>query len=63
MLLDANLLLYSVERSSDLHRPAAVGWKECSNGDQRVGIPWQSMGAFLRIITHPRISINPLRVR
>ncbi|MCX5042614.1 PIN domain-containing protein [Aldersonia sp. NBC_00410] len=26
----------------------------------RVGLPWQSLGAFVRIATHPRISENPL---
>ncbi|MGH2809359.1 MAG: TA system VapC family ribonuclease toxin, partial [Actinomycetota bacterium] len=30
------------------------------NGDRRVGMPWQSLGAFLRISTHPRASANPL---
>ncbi|HEX2404328.1 MAG TPA: TA system VapC family ribonuclease toxin [Acidimicrobiia bacterium] len=60
MLLDANLLLYSVDRSSALHSQAARWLEDVLNGDQRVGIPWQSIGAFLRIITHPRVSINPL---
>ncbi|WP_375483779.1 TA system VapC family ribonuclease toxin [uncultured Mycobacterium sp.] len=30
------------------------------NGDRRVGLPWQSIGAFLRIATHPRVTENPL---
>ncbi len=30
------------------------------SGDRRVGLPWQTIGAFLRISTHPRIAENPL---
>ncbi|MDE0654264.1 MAG: PIN domain-containing protein [bacterium] len=29
-------------------------------GSRRVGIPWQSLGAFLRIGTNPRIYAEPL---
>jgi len=60
MLLDANLLLYAVDTRSPQNR-AASDWLETTlNGDQRVGIPWQTIGAFLRIVTHPRIAANPL---
>jgi uncharacterized protein len=31
------------------------------NGSRRVGIPWSSVGAFLRIATHPRAFPRPLR--
>jgi toxin-antitoxin system PIN domain toxin len=30
------------------------------NGPSRVGLPWQSLVAFLRISTHPRASARPL---
>lgn len=60
MLLDANLLLYSVHEQSDRHE-AAVAWlTEQLNGSRRVGIPWSSLGAFLRIATHPRAFPRPL---
>jgi toxin-antitoxin system PIN domain toxin len=60
MLLDANLLLYSVNQRADLHR-AAVSWlTEQLNGQRRVGIPWQTLSAFLRIATHPRAFERPL---
>ena len=36
------------------------GLQDAINTPQRIGIPWQSIGAFLRISTHPRISRNPL---
>jgi toxin-antitoxin system PIN domain toxin len=60
VLIDANLLLYAVDRSSPHHRPAATWLTAVLNGQRRVGLPWQSLGAFLRIITHPRVTNRPL---
>ena len=60
MLLDANLLLYAVDRSSRFHQVASDWLTEQLNGPRRVGIPWQSLVAFLRIGTHPRASESPL---
>jgi len=60
MLVDANLLLYSVDRKSPFHQ-AALGWlTEQLNGPRRVGLPWQALVAFIRISTHPRASATPL---
>jgi toxin-antitoxin system PIN domain toxin len=60
MLVDANLLLYATDDISPDHR-AASGWLTSAlNGDRRVGIAWQTIGAFLRISTHPRVTRNPL---
>lgn len=60
MLVDANLLLYAVDTRSP-HHEVAAGWLEdVLNGDRRVGIPWQTIGAFVRIATHPRVTERPL---
>lgn len=60
MLLDANLLIYAVDSSSP-HNAQAKRWlNDQLNGAIRVGIPWQSIAAFLRITTHPRASEHPL---
>jgi toxin-antitoxin system PIN domain toxin len=60
MLVDANLLLYAV--NEDDPRSARAGeWLTAQlNGNRRVGLPWQSLGAFLRISTHPRAWSRPL---
>ena len=52
---DANILLYAWDSSSALHSPAKA-WVEASfsSGDQ-VGIAWQNIAAFLRIVTNPRL--------
>lgn len=60
MLLDANLLLYAVDASTDQHDRAAGWLTDVLNGDRRVGLPWQTIGAFLRISTHPRVATDPL---
>ncbi len=60
MLVDANILLFAVDRSSPFHERAAGWLAERLNGPRRVGLPWQSLGAFLRIGTHPRAAAHPL---
>ena len=61
MLVDANLLLFAVDSRAP-HHPRAAAWlTEQLNGDRRVGIPWESLTAFVRISTHPRASDRPLR--
>ncbi|MEB3067959.1 TA system VapC family ribonuclease toxin [[Mycobacterium] vasticus] len=60
MILDANLLLYAVDEDSK-HNPTASAWLEdVLAGPNRIGLPWQTIGAFLRIATHPRVAANPL---
>lgn len=60
MLIDANLLLYAVDATAPEHALASAWLTERLNGDARVGIPWESLTAFLRISTHPRTSRQPL---
>jgi len=59
-LIDANLLLYAVNRDAP-EQPRAAAWLEDQlNGDSRVGLPWESLTAFLRLATHPRVTSRPL---
>ena len=60
MLIDANLLLFAVHETSPHHTRARDWLNDQLNGEQRVGIPWLSLGAFMRIITNPRILGQPL---
>lgn len=61
MLVDANLLLYAVDEEAPQQVRAAAWLTSQLNGERRVGLPWQSLTAFLRISTHPRASRRPLR--
>jgi toxin-antitoxin system PIN domain toxin len=60
ILVDANLLLYAVVTEYRQHAAAREWLDECLNGHARVGLPWTSLLAFLRISTNPRIFPNPL---
>jgi toxin-antitoxin system PIN domain toxin len=60
VIVDANLLLYSIDATS-AHFERTHDWLvNRLNGDERVGLPWPSLTAFLRIATHPRASARPL---
>jgi uncharacterized protein len=61
MLIDANLLIYAVDETAPQHPKARAWLTDRLNSDRRVGIPWESLTAFLRISTHPRASSHPLR--
>lgn len=60
MIVDANVLLYAVDEASPHHAVCAAWLTDALNGPERVGLPWQSLGAFCRIATHPRVSARPL---
>ena len=60
MLVDANLLLFAVDEESPFHEAAAAWLTATLNGPRRVGLPWPVLGAFVRIVTHPRASDRPL---
>lgn len=60
MLVDANVLLYAVDSGAPQHDLASAWLRDALNGNRRVAIPWQTIGAFVRIVTHPRVSAHPL---
>lgn len=60
MLVDANILLYAVDEDSRFHAGARSWLEEALNGNRRVGLPWMSLTAFLRLATHPRALEEPL---
>jgi toxin-antitoxin system PIN domain toxin len=63
ILVDANILLYATIKESMLH-DAARRWLEGQlQGNARVGLPWASLLAFVRIATHSRVSRTPLPIR
>ncbi len=60
MIVDANVLLYATNEEAPPHSTARRWLTEALSGEQRIGIPWQSIGAFARISTHPRVFHRPL---
>lgn len=60
MIVDANLLLYARNESDPRHEAAREFLERALNGPHRVGLPWQSLTAFVRIATHLRVFPAPL---
>ena len=60
MLVDANILLFAIDEGSPFHTASSRWLSEQLGGVRRVGLPWQSLAAFLRISTHPRAAEHPL---
>lgn len=55
ILLDANLLIYASAPETDQHSAAKAWLDERLNGAARVGLPWPSLLAFMRIVSNPRL--------
>ena len=63
ILIDANLLVYAYVSSLPQH-PAAVSWLDAQlKANAIVGIPWQSLLSFARLVTNPRIFERPLPIQ
>lgn len=60
ILVDANLLLYATVSDFDQHSAAHAWLDDRLNAPIRVGLPWQTLLAFLRISTNPRVFPRPL---
>jgi uncharacterized protein len=59
ILVDVNLLIYAYIVES-AHHPAAKRWFDARlSGQDRVGLPWASLLGFVRIVSNPRIAVNP----
>lgn len=54
-LVDANVLLYAVNRSSSAHDASRRWLQDALGGNEAVGLPWVCLLAFVRISTNPRI--------
>jgi uncharacterized protein len=53
ILVDANLLLYAANHAAPEHARARSWLDEQLNGAGRVGLPWPSLLAFVRLASNP----------
>lgn len=60
ILVDANLLIYAVNRDAPQHAAARAWWEAVLSGTTQVGLPWLVLLAFLRLTTNPRVVRSPL---
>ncbi|HTW52609.1 MAG TPA: TA system VapC family ribonuclease toxin [Stellaceae bacterium] len=54
ILVDANLLIYAFDDASSHHSMTRPWLDGQLSGASPVGLPWESLAAFLRIVTNPR---------
>jgi toxin-antitoxin system PIN domain toxin len=59
ILVDANILIYAHVESFTQHAAARDWLDQQINGPTRVGMPWASLLAFLRLVTNPRVFEHP----
>lgn len=59
-MVDANVLLYAVNRSAREHRAARRWLAEALAGGEAVAFPWTVILAFIRLATHPAVFPRPL---
>jgi uncharacterized protein len=55
IILDANILLYAYGSASSRHKEARAWLEKVLSGADLVGLPWQSLAAFIRIATNTRL--------
>lgn len=55
IILDANILLYAYDSASSHHAKARAWIERAFSAAAPIGLPWQTIGAFLRIMTNPRL--------
>src|ERR1700748_432220 len=62
ILVDVNLLVYAWDRRAPLHE-TAVRWLDRKLGESaRVGLPWECLLGFMRVVTNPRLYERPAPV-
>jgi toxin-antitoxin system PIN domain toxin len=59
ILVDANLLVYAANPAAAEHERARAWLDAKLGGEARVGLPWESLLAFVRLFTNRRVFARP----
>ncbi len=62
IVVDANLLIYSYDTESPHHKKSRAWVEKIFSDIEPVGLPWQTVSAFLRVITNRRLPGSRLTV-
>jgi toxin-antitoxin system PIN domain toxin len=62
ILVDANLLLYAINRDAPRHDQAKKWFEAVLSGAEVVGLSWNVLLAFLRLTTRPGVFQQPLSI-
>jgi hypothetical protein len=60
ILVDANILVYAHVEDFAQHVQARRWLDDRLGGTARVGLPWESLVTYLRLVTNPRVFPRPL---
>jgi uncharacterized protein len=63
ILPDVNLLIHAYNTQFPQHEKAKVWWEDKLGGTTGVALAWVTVLGFIRVITHPRILLNPFTVQ
>ena len=53
IVLDVNLLIYAYDSTTPEHATARAWLEGVFSGQETVALPWQTIYAFVRVLTHP----------
>jgi toxin-antitoxin system PIN domain toxin len=62
ILPDTNLLIYATNPRFPQHEKARAWWDSCLNGNEGVGLSWQVLLAYCRLMSSGRIQPRPVPV-
>ncbi len=62
-IIDANVLIYAVNRGAPEHALAAKWLERALNGSETIALGWIALLAFVRIVTRPGLFARPLTVK
>jgi uncharacterized protein len=62
-IVDVNVLVYAASLESSHHKTLHKWWEAAMNGDETIGLCWQTLTGFIRVMTHPRIVANPVPLK
>lgn len=55
IVVDANLLIYSYDTHSTHHKKSLSWVEKTLSGTETVGLPWQTVSAFIRVLTNRKL--------
>jgi toxin-antitoxin system PIN domain toxin len=62
-LVDANILLYAEDSTSESHDRARIWWDEQLSGTDPICLCWPVLNAFIRIGTNTRLHLRPFTMK
>lgn len=60
LLIDVNILVYGADATSSFHDAAVTFLEDALSGPTPIGMPWEVLTGFMRVVTNPRITNRPL---